>query len=121
MVFYYFTEFNHSSSLVEKIVNEESDIDEDFKYTASFRRDNVHLCTAALISNKHALTTASCIKDFLIHQEIPDFKSYSIRAGKPDTAEGEICFSIEEVQASRKFRYHKPKVEYDFGLVTVSH
>ena len=121
MVFYHFTEFNHSSSLVEKIVNEESDTDKDFKYTASFRRDNVHLCTAGLISNKHAITTAFCIKDFLIHPEIPAFNSYSIRAGKTDTAEGEICFSIEAVQAARNYRYHKPKVEYDFGLVTVSH
>ena len=107
--------------MVEKVVSEESDIHKDFKFLASLRRDNIHLCTAGLISNKHVLTTAFCIKDFLIYAEIPDFNLYSIWAGKPDTAEGAIRFPIEEVQAHRLYRYYNPKVCYDIGLVTVSH
>ena len=116
-----FIDSEKSSSLVDKIIDEELTQHEGFKFIASFRRENIHFCTASLLSNKHALTTALCLKDFLNDTEIPDFNSYSLLAGKPDAEGGLSCFSIERVHCHSKYSYMAPNHLFDFGLITVNY
>ena len=91
-----------------------------YKFTASFRLNNVHFCTACLLSNKHALTAAVCLKDFLTKPDIPKFDPYTLVAGRLDM-EGATVFAIEEVQAHRKYSFRFNNHYYGIGLITVKH
>ena len=57
----------------------------------------MQFCAASLLSNKHALTAASCLKDFLTEIDIPDFGLYTLVAGEHDFYKGSAVFEIEEV------------------------
>ena len=119
MVFF-FTESKYSFSLKGKLIGGQSVEYRKYKFTASFRLDNVHFCNACLLSNKHALTAAVCLKDFLTKPDIPEFDPYTLVAGRLDT-ERAIVFGIEEVQVHEKyfFRYNDPNCA--IGLITVNH
>ena len=90
------------------------------KFTASFRLNNVHFCTACLLSNKHALTAAVCLKDFLTEPDIPRFDPYTLVAGRLDI-EKVTVFAIEEVQAHRKYSFQSNEANHAIGLITVNH
>ena len=102
-----------------KLIGGQSVLHENYKFTASFRRRNVHFCTASLLSNKHALTAAFCLKDFLNETDIPNFSLYSLMAGKPNVENGSAVFKIEEVQAHRDYVYKNPNFRQAIGLITV--
>ena len=103
-----------------KLIGGQSVDDEKYKYTASFRLDNVHFCTACLLSNKHALTAAVCLKDFLTKPDIPKFDQYTLVAGRLDI-EKVTVFAIEEVKAHRKYSFQRNEANYAIGLITVNH
>ena len=115
-----FTESKHSSSMMGKLIGGQSVEHGKYKYTASFRLNNVHFCTACLLSNKHALTAAVCLKDFLTEPDIPRFDPYTLVAGRLDIDEVTV-FAIEEVQAHRKYSFKNNDPLYAIGLITVNH
>ena len=119
LLLYFFTDLEYISSVKGKLVGEKPVEQEYYKFTASFRRENVQFCAASLLSNKHALTAASCLKDFLIEIYIPDFDLYTLVAGKHDVNKGSAVFKIEEVQVHRDFRFRSPNSNYALGLITV--
>ena len=119
LLLYFFTDLKYISSLKGKLIGEKPVEQENYKFTASFRRENVQFCAASLLSNKHALTAASCLKDFLIEIDIPDFDLYTLVAGKRDVNKGSAVFEIEEVQVHRDFRFESPNCNYALGLITV--
>ena len=92
-----------------------------YKFVSSLRRKNIHICTACLLSNKHALTTAICLKDFLNYTRIPDFKLYSVVAGKRRTTGQVARFELEQVQTHQQFTFKNPNPRYDIGLITVNY
>ena len=102
-----------------KLIGGESVAQENFKFTASFRRENVHFCTATLLSNKKAITAAFCIKDFLLEIDVPDFDLYTLVAGRHDVDKGLAVFKIEEVIAHRKYDFDDSTIKYGIGLITV--
>ena len=91
------------------------------KCMASLKYDDAQICSAVLVSNKHALTTASCLKGFLNDTKIPDFNLYSLVLGRLDIAGGSTCFSIEQVKAHKYYKYNIPSPKNDVGLITVNH
>ena len=104
-----------------KLSDGESISEGDCKFIASFRRENVHFCTASLLSNKHAVTSAFCLKDFLTEIDIPDFDLYSLVAGRLDMPKGSAVFKIEQVEVHRKFTFISPSPLHSVGLITVNH
>ena len=106
--------------MVGKLIGGQSVDHGKYKYTASLRLDNVHFCTAFLLSNKHALTAAVCLKDFLTEPDIPKFDQYTLVAGRLDI-EKVTVFAIEQVQAHRKYSFERNDANYAIGLITVNH
>ena len=119
MLFFFFTEFKYISSFKGKLFGGQSLAEENFKFTASFRRENVHFCTATLLSNKKAITAAPCLKDFLLKIDIPDFDPYTLVAGRHDVDKGLAVFKIEEVIAHQKYRFNTLTSKYAIGVITV--
>ena len=78
-------------------------VHENYKFMTFCRREDVHFCTASLISNKHSLTAASCLKDFLIEIYIPDFDLYTLVAGRHDINGKSAVFRIEQVIRHHRF------------------
>ena len=72
-----------------------------------------------MLSNKHALTSAFCLQDFLNESHIPDFDLYTLVAGRHDIDEGSAVFKIEVVQVQEKYRLKAPNVRYEISLITV--
>ena len=105
---------------MEKLIGGQSVEYGKYKFTASFRLDNVHFCTACLLSNRHALTAAVCLKDFLTKPDIPKFDPYTLVAGRLDTEEATV-FAIVEVQTHRKFSFKHNDYNHAIGLITVNH
>ena len=103
-----------------KLIGGQSVEYEKYKFTASFRLDNVHFCNACLLSNKHAVTAAVCLKDFLTKHDIPKFDPYTLVAGRLDT-EGATVFAIEQVQAHRRYSLEHNNPNYAIGVITVNH
>ena len=116
---FFFTEFKYISSLKGKLIGGQSVALDSYKFTASFRRENVHFCTATLLSNKKAITAAPCLKDFLLEIDIPDFDLYTLVAGRHDVDKGLAVFKIEEVMAHRKYGFNALTLNYAIGLITV--
>ena len=116
-----FSESKNSSSWEGKLTGGDHVKHQDYKFIASFRRENVHFCSAYLISNKHALTAAFCLRDFLNETEIPDFDPYTLVAGRLDKDEGSAVFEIEEVFVCPKFHSTSPKPMYALGLIMVNY
>ena len=108
MLFFCFTELNS-----EHVVHE------NYKFMASFRRENVHFCTASLISNKHALTAAFCFKDFLTEIDIPDFDLYTLVAGRHDINGKSAVFQIEHVIRHHRFSFLNTVSIYGIGVIKV--
>ena len=92
---------------------------ENYKFMASFRRENVQFCTATLISRQKALTAASCLKDFLTEIDTPDFDLYTLVAGRHDVHKGLAVFKIREVQTHQKYQFQTANIRYSIGLITV--
>ena len=117
---FFFTESKYSFSLMGKLIGGQTVEYGKYKFTASFRLDNIHFCNACLLCNKHALTAAVCLKDFLTKPDIPKFDLYTLVAGRLDT-EGATVFAIEEVQAHRRYSFEHNNLNYAIGLITVNH
>ena len=112
----FFTESQYSPFLMGKLVDELSNENSSFKFTASLRRKEKHICTTVLLSNKHALTAAKCLEDFLNEHEIPNFDSYSVVAKRSD-----VVFSIEAVFTHRVYTFLNPTPKHDIGLIRVNY
>ena len=104
-----------------KLGGERSVNPSNYRFMASLRRDDVHICSATLISNRHALTAATCLKDFLNEIKIPSFDTFSLVAGRFDVHNGTTVFRIEQVQFHHKFSFRSPKIGYNIGLITVNY
>ena len=104
-----------------KLVAESSVNPSNYRFMASLRRDDVHICSATLLSNRHALTAATCLKEFLNEIKIPSFETFSLVAGRFDVHNGTTVFKIEQVQLHHKFSFRSPKSMHNIGLITVNY
>ena len=118
---FFFTEFNYSMSLKPKLLGGVQALSGYGKYMASFLHGNLHLCSAFLISNKHVLIAAHCLRDFLINKTIPNFKEYCVVVGLYDWNIGGICHLIEEVQVLSSYNHSIHNPSQDVGLITVDY
>ena len=121
MIFSFFIEIKYSSNIMGKLINGMSVDHGNYKFIGSLRRENVHFCTVSLLSNKISLTTATCLKDFLTQEEIPEFDLYTIMAGRFDLPGKSAVFLIEEVRIHRRYHFNNPKTSHDIGMVTVTY
>ena len=117
--FFFFIDSKYSSSLSGKLVGGQPVEDGHNKFSASVRYKNVHFCTAILFSNKHALTTAFCLRSFLNEIQLPKFELYSLVAGRQDINNGSAVFKIQKVQAHGRYNYSYPFSAKDLGVITV--
>ena len=86
---------------------------------ASFIRNDLYVCSAFMISNKHALTAAYYVKEFFLLWPLPDFGDYSLMLHGglglcPDTK-----FPIKQVECLPRYNASRPSVSYDAALITV--
>ena len=116
-----FIESKYLPSLTGKLDNEGSLDPSFYRFTASLRRYDVHICPATLLSNKHALTAATCLNLILNKTKIPSFDTFSLVAGRFDIDNGTTVFEIEKVQVHESFFFNSPRSIYNIGLITVNH
>ena len=113
MMYFYLTE-----SLEGKLIGGFADESGNKKYVVSIRYNDGHYCTGCLISKRHVLTAAQCLKEFLIHRIVPDFKNYSVVVGSPKMLNGSKKY-IAEVQAAALYNPLKKNSIYDIELIKV--
>ena len=116
-----FVEFKYFPSLMGKLGGERPVIPSDYTFVASLRRHDLHICSATLLSNRHALTAATCLKGFLNESIIPSFDQFTLVAGRYDIDNGTTVFEIEQVQVHRRFMFYSPNDFYNIGLITVDY
>ena len=118
--YYFITESKYLPSLEGKLGSDRSVNSCNHRFLASLRRNNIHICPATLLSNKYALTAATCLKGFLNETKIPSFDTFSIVAGRFDIDNKTTVFKIEQVQVNRKYSFLSPSVIRNIGLITVN-
>ena len=116
-----FIESKFTPTFVGKLGGERSVNSSNYRSVASFRRDDVHICSAILISNRHALTAATCLKEILNEIEIPSFDQFTLVAGGFDIDNGTKVFKIEQVQIHHRFSYHSPNPVHNIGVIRVNY
>ena len=116
-----FIEYKYLPSLMGKLDGERSVNPSNYRFMASLRRDDVHICSATLLSNEQALTAATCLKGFLNETMIPSFDTFSLVAGRFDIDNGTTVFEIKQVQVHDSFRFYSPRIVHNIGLVTVNY
>ena len=116
-----FIELKYLPSLTGKLDGERSGIPSNCRFTASFRRHDVQICSATLLSNQHALTVATCLKSILNKRKIPSFDQFTLAAGRFDIDTEKTIFKIKQMQIHKRFRFHSPSDMYNIGLITVNY
>ena len=72
------------------------------------------------MSEKHVLTAAQCLNEFLIHEQIPSFKEYSLLLEDAEKLTTTLYF-IEKVQVHPQYIPNDPTTFlHDIGVITVS-
>ena len=115
-----FTGYNNTSPLVGKLFGGIPIQNRCKKCVGSLVHNENHFCTVFLISEKHVLTAAQCLKEFLIHKEIPDFMEYAVFFGDINKPDKQPHF-FEQLDVHSNYDPHKPKSSQDLGLLTVSY
>ena len=118
--FHCFTESNNLLSLEKKFIGGKKVPPGCRKCMASFRHKSIHVFSAFLISEKHVITAAHCLNDFLTKPTIPDFSEYSVEVGLFDSSIGGIVYQLKEVEVHQYYNplFYSPS--HDFGLLTVN-
>ena len=122
-----FAELKFPSPLIGKIKGDDEQSDgqsynhSKYRFTASLTHNNVPICTAILLSNKNALTSALCLKDFLNQYLCANFDLYKVVAGRLDIPGESTTFDIEEVVAHTKYRFKSPNPRHDLGYIVVNY
>ena len=115
-----FTELKYLP-LMGKLDDKRSVLLSNSRIIASLRRHDVHICSAALLSNQHALTTAICLKGLLNETGIPRFDQFTLVAGRYDIDNGTTVFKIGQVQVHKRFMFSAPNALHNVGLITVNY
>ena len=78
------------------------------------------MCSATLISEKHLVTAAHCLHDFMLESTLPNFSEYHVVFGLLDWKLQGTNYSISEVQALSRYDPYIYSPTYDIGLIKVT-
>ena len=118
---FFSTEFNYSLPLEEKVFGGQETQQGCRKFLASLKHKGRHICTAFLISNRHASTAAVCLDDFLKHPLIPLFTDYSLFTGTRNLYGVGSNHFIYQVEVCERHPTHTKSDSLDIGIITVYH
>ena len=73
----------------------------------------MHICTAFLISERHLLTAAKCLREIFLRENV-SFSEYSIILGYR-------FHKIKRVERHKSYNHKRPEknTSYDIGCITV--
>ena len=91
----------------------------EVRFMASFIHNNLYVCSAFMISEKHALTTAYYLHDFFSLWPLPDFSEYSLMLHGGLGPCPDKKFPIEQIECLPKYNVKCPSVSFDAAVITV--
>ena len=90
------------------------------EYLAALFEGERHHCCGSVISSKHILTTAACLKIFFKKEcLIPDFTRYFALVGSLDLINGGVRYYYEQVEIHKDYSFRKDDLVHNIGLITV--
>ena len=91
----------------------------EVRFMASFIHNNLYVCSAIMISEKHALTTAYYLHDFFLLWPLPDFSEYSLMLHGGLGPYPDKKFPIEQVECLSGYNAQCPSDSFDAAVITV--
>ena len=113
----FFTESDYSLSLKGKLISEEpyGDI---ISYVAALYESKTLYCTGFLVSVKHILTAATCLRNFFIKKNRPiEFYHAKIKYLVLTTWDDKYMF--QQVEIHRDYNHELDDLPNNIGLITV--
>ena len=102
-----------------KIYGEEDVPHGEVRLVASFIYNNVYVCSAFMISDKQALTSAHFLRDFFLLWPLPDFSGYSLILHGGLNQGPDKKFPIEQIECLPGYNVMCPSDSFDAALITV--
>ena len=106
-------------SLESKIVSNNDVKTDKRNYIASFQIRKGHFCTGFLASEKHIITAAQCLVDFLKYKDIPEFIDYTVMVGSNIINHNNSYANIDQVEVLSDFKVNILNSTPDIGVITV--
>ena len=118
MKFWLFTEYNRPSFLKGKLsFGKPTQL---LEYLAALFKGEEHYCTGSVISSKHILTTAACLKIFFQKNcSFSDFTRYTALVGSMDLINGGVSYYFKQVEIHKNYSFKKDDFIHNIGLITV--
>ena len=113
----FFTESNGLLPVKEKIITYER-VDHLISYVAALYKFEEFYCTGLLISEKHILTVATCLKQFFFIPRL-SFPCYHARLKYALIATSDHRYRFEKVEIHENFDLATEDFDDNIGLVTV--
>ena len=118
MKFCFFTEYNRPSFLKGKLSFGKPS--EMLEYLVALFKDEEHYCSGSVVSTKHILTAAACLKNFFEKNcSFSDFTKYSALVGSMDLINGGVKYRYKQVEIHKDYSFRKDDFIHNIGLITV--
>ena len=87
----------------------------------SLRHYGSHFCTGFLLSKQYVLTAAQCLHEFILYEQIPEFKPYTVVIGNANL-NNTVSHAIKQIEVHRHYEADIPTSHYyDVGVITVDY
>ncbi|KAL0102753.1 hypothetical protein PUN28_018213 [Cardiocondyla obscurior] len=97
-----------------RLVGGRDAIESEFPYQVSLRYYDLHICSGALISNRHVLSAAHCVCGLIDEPS----EELSVRTGSVNLKEGEV-HAVKDVKCHPDYAYG-PEMSWTADLVVIT-
>ena len=114
---FFSTDFDSPLSLDGKLAQGYNTF-QPFEYVAALYYNDLLFCSGVLISRKHVLTVAICLKKFVNDVDIK-FWNYHALLGTDSLDASRLNYLFQEVKVPKQYNYVDEDLPHNIGIVTV--